>query len=56
MVERSYVLNKHNHYELNLLQQKVDDNDQFIIEKDAIIAEKDGAINTYHSTITTLIE
>ena len=39
MVERSDALNKHNQNELNLLQQKVDEKNQLIVEKDAIIAE-----------------
>ena len=54
MVERSDALNQRNQYELNLLQQKVDERDQLIVQKDATIAEKDGAINTYLSTITSL--
>ena len=56
MVERSDALNKRNHYELNLLQRKVDETDQLIVEKDAILAEKDGAINTYFSMIATLTQ
>ena len=56
MVEWSDALNKRNQNELNLLQQKVDEKDQLIVEKNAIIAEKDGVINTYRSTIVTLIE
>ena len=54
MVERSDALNQCNQYELNLLQQKVDERDQLIVQKDATIAEKDGAINTYLSTIASL--
>ena len=54
MVERSDALNQCNQYELNLLQRKVDERDQLIVQKDATIAEKDGAINTYLSTIVTL--
>ena len=46
MVERSDALNQRNQYELNLLQRKVDERDQLIVQKDATIAEKDGAINT----------
>ena len=56
MVERSDALNQRNQYELNLLQQKVDERDQFIVQKDATIAEKDGAINAYLSTIASLIQ
>ena len=54
MVERTDALNQRNQYELNLLQQKIDERDQLIVEKDATIVEKDGAINTYCSTIATL--
>ena len=55
MVERSDALNKRaNQNELNLLQRKVDEKGQLIVEKDAIIAEKVGAINTYRSTIVAL--
>ena len=53
MVERT---NQRNQYELNLLQRKVDERDQLIVQKDATIAEKDGAINTYLSTIATLTQ
>ena len=56
MVERSDALNQCNQYELNLLQRKVDERDQLIVQKDATIAEKDGAINTYLSTIASLIQ
>ena len=56
MVERSDALNQRNQYELNLLQQKVDERNQLIVQKDATIAEKDGAINTYLSTITSLTQ
>ena len=56
MVERTDALNKRNQYELNLLQRKIDDKDQLKVQKDATIAEKDGAINTYHSTIATLTQ
>ena len=56
IVERTDALNKHNQYELNLLQRKVDERDQLIVEKDATIAENDGAINTYRSTIAILIQ
>ena len=41
---------------MNLLQRKVDERDQLILEKDATIVEKDGAINTYLSTIATLTQ
>ena len=54
MVERSDALNQHNQYELNLLQRKVDERDQLIVQKDATIAEKDGAINTHLSMIASL--
>ena len=54
MVERSDALNHRNQYELNLLQRKVDERDQLIVQKDAIIAKKDGAINAYLSTIASL--
>ena len=40
MVERTDALNQCNQYELNLLQRKVDERDQLILEKDATIAEK----------------
>ena len=40
MVEWSDALNHRNQYELNLLQQKVDERDQLIVQKDATIAEK----------------
>ena len=56
MVERSDALNQRNQYELNLLQRKVDERDQLIVQKDATIAEKDGAINTYLSTIASLTQ
>ena len=56
MVEQTDALNQHNQYELNLLQQKVDERDQLIVEKDTTIAENYGAINTYLSTIATLTE
>ena len=56
MVERSDALNQRNQYELNLLQRKVDERDQLIVEKDATSVEKDGAINTYLSTIATLTQ
>ena len=56
MVERSNALNHRNQYELNLLQRKVDERDQLIVQKDATIAEKDGAINTYLSTIASLTQ
>ena len=56
MVERSDALNQRNQYELNLLQQKVDERDQLIVQKDATIAEKDGTINTYLSMITSLTQ
>ena len=56
MVERSDALNQRNQYELNLLQQKVDERDQLIVQKDVTIAEKDGAINTYLSTIASLTQ
>ena len=56
MVEQSDALNQHNQYELNLLQRKVDERDQLIVQKDATIAEKDGAINTYVSTIASLTQ
>ena len=56
MVERSDALNHRNQYELNLLQRKVDERDQLIVQKDATIAEKDGAINTYLSTIACLTQ
>ena len=54
MVKRTDVLNQRNQYELNLLQRKADERDQLKVKKDATIAEKDGAINTYRSTIATL--
>ena len=41
---------------MNLLQRKVDERDQLIVQNDAIIAEKDGAINTYLSTIASLTQ
>ena len=56
MVERSYALNQCNQYKLNLLQRKVDESDQLIVQKDATIAEKDGAINTYLSTTASLTQ
>ena len=56
MVEQSDALNQRNQYELNLLQQKVDERDQLIVQKDATIAEKDGAINAYLSTIASLTQ
>ena len=56
MVERSDALNQRNQYELNLLQRKVDERDQLIVQKDATIAEKDGAINTYLSMIASLTQ
>ena len=56
MVERSDALNQRNQYELNLLQRKVDERDQLIVQKDATIAEKDGAINNYLSTIASLTQ
>ena len=56
LVERSDALNQRNQYELNLLQRKVDERDQLIVQKDATIAEKDGAINTYLSTIASLTQ
>ena len=56
IVERTDALNKRNQYELHLLQQKVDEKDLLIVENDATIAEKDGAINTYRSTIATLTQ
>ena len=56
MVERTDALNQLNQYELNLLQRKVDERDQLIVQKDATIVEKDGAINTYLSTIATLTQ
>ena len=56
MVERSDAWNHHNQYELNLLQRKVDERDQLIVQKDATIAEKVGAINTYLSTIASLTQ
>ena len=56
MVERSDALNQRNQYELNLLQRNVDERDQLIVQKDATIAEKDGAINTYLSTIASLTQ
>ena len=56
MVERTDALNQCNQYELNLLQRKVEKRDQLIVEKDATIAEKDGAINIYCSTIATLTQ
>ena len=56
MVERTDALNKRNQYELNLLQRKVEERDQLIVEKDATIAKKDGAINTYLSMIATLTQ
>ena len=34
----------------------MDERDQLIVQKDAIIAEKDGAINTYLSTIASLTQ
>ena len=56
MVERSDALNQRNQYDLNLLQRKVDERDQLIVQKDATIAEKDGAINTYLSMIASLTQ
>ena len=56
MVEQSDALNHRNQYELNLLQRKVDERDQLIVQKDATIVEKDGAINTYLSMIASLIQ
>ena len=56
MVERTDALNQRNQYELNLLQQKVEERDQLMVEKDATIAENDGAINTYLSTIASLTQ
>ena len=56
MVERSDALNHRNQYKLNLLQRKVDERNQLIVQKDATIAEKDGAINTYLSTIASFIQ
>ena len=56
MVEQSDALNQRTRYELNLLQRKVDERDQLIVQKDATIAEKDGAINTYLSTIASLTQ
>ena len=56
MIEQTDALNKRNQYKLNLLQRKVDEKDQLIVGKDATIAEKDGAINTYRSTIATLTQ
>ena len=56
MVERSDALNQRNQYELNLLQQKVDERDQLIVQKNATIAEKDGAINAYLSMIASLTQ
>ena len=53
MVERSDALNQCNQYELNLLQQKVEERDQLIVQRDATVAEKDGAINAYLSTIAS---
>ena len=49
-------MNKRNQYKLNLLQRKIDEKDQLIVEEYATIAEKDGAINTYRSTIATLTQ
>ena len=56
MVERSDALNHRNQYKLNLLQRKVDERNQLTVQKDATIAEKDGAINTYLSTIASLTQ
>ena len=57
LVERSDAnLNQRNQYELNLLQRKVDERDQLIVQKDATIAKNDGAINTYLSTIASLTQ
>ena len=56
MVERSDALSHRNQYELNLLQQKVDERDQLIVQKDATIAKNNGAINTYLSTIASLTQ
>ena len=53
-IERSDALNKCNHNELNLLQQKVEEKNHIIVQKDAIIAERDGTINSHLSTIATL--
>ena len=46
-IERFDALNKCNQNESNLLQRKVE-------EKDAIIAERDGTINSHLSTIVIL--
>ena len=51
MVERSDALNQCNQYKLNLLQRKVDERDQLIVQKDATIA-----INTYLSRIASLTQ
>ena len=56
MVEWTDALNQRNQYELNLLQLKVDERDQLIVQKDATITKKDGAINTYLSMIATLTQ
>ena len=56
MVERSDALNQRKQYKLNLLQRKVDERDQLIVQKDATITEKDGVINTYLSTIASLTQ
>ena len=56
MVERSDALNHRNQYELNLLQQKVEERDQLLVQKDATIAENNGAINNYLSTIASLTQ
>ena len=53
-IEQFDALNKCNHNELNLLQQKVEEKDHIIVQKNAIIAERDGTINSHLSTIATL--
>ena len=55
MIKQSDALNKCNHNELNLLQQKVEEKDQIIVQKDGIIAERDGTVNSHLSMIATLI-